>query len=207
MLEEINAAVAFLVTFMQSKLSKESLEEFRQVLSQRLQSHYAEHWCPTKPTKGSGYRCLRINSQMVDSLLDAAAKDSGIDNIQKLFPLEFTMWIDPNDVAYRIGENGGSIGQVYKSQPSKQPLPSADSGTHHSTCAGEVCNSQESRQPLPLSAAYSRSYQSTSKRAVNTFLGSARSVCVFTRAIVSYATPYGVYTQQIQQVTRAYIVQ
>jgi len=113
MLEEVNAAVTFLAKLMQSsgRVTRDSVERFKHTLTGRLRSHYDGHWFPSLPHKGSGYRCLRIN-HIMDPLLETAARESGIPNLLRYFPNEFTLWIDPYDVSYRIGENG-SIGQVY----------------------------------------------------------------------------------------------
>lgn len=113
MREEVNAAVVFLAKFMQSKLSRSCLEQFQHKLKELLQNHYQDHWFPELPHKGSGYRCIRINGQVMDPIVNIAARESGIANFcsLRLFPDELTMWIDPRDVSYRIGENG-SIGQV-----------------------------------------------------------------------------------------------
>lgn len=113
MRDEVIAAVEFLTKFVQVKLSKECIAQFQQKLTERLRSHYQDHWFPESPNKGSGYRCIRINGQVMDPIVDRVAKESGIADSysQRLFPDELTMWIDPNDVSYRIGESG-SIGQV-----------------------------------------------------------------------------------------------
>jgi len=115
MLEEVNAAVSFLAKLMQSSglVTRDCVERFRNTLIHRLRTQYAGHWFPQSPNKGSGYRCIRIN-HISDPVLDSAAKESGISNILRFFPNELTLWVDPYDVSYRIGENG-SIGQVYGS--------------------------------------------------------------------------------------------
>jgi len=113
MLKEVNAAVVFLSKFLQRKLNKDSLDHFKQALRERLHVHYKDHWFPAVPDRGSGYRCIRINSQVMDPLIYSVVQETGISNInlQKLFPDELTMWVDPKTVSYRIGENG-SIGQL-----------------------------------------------------------------------------------------------
>lgn len=66
------------------------------------------NWFPERPTRGSGYRCLRINHKM-DPLIARAARGVGIDDsllLRSMFPHELTLWIDPREVSYRIGENG-----------------------------------------------------------------------------------------------------
>lgn len=113
MREEVKAAVNFLAKIMQSsgRVSKDCVDQFKNSLESRLWSYYDGHWFPEKPHRGSGYRCIRIN-HIMDPLLDLAAQDSGIGNLLRYFPNEFTVWVDPFDVSYRIGENG-SIGQIY----------------------------------------------------------------------------------------------
>lgn len=126
MLLEVKAAVNFLGKLMNStgRVSKDCVEQFKNSLEHRLHQYYAGHWFPEKPVKGSGYRCLRIN-HIMDPILDLAAKESGIRNVITYFPNELTMWVDPFDVSYRIGENG-SVGQIYDGIeiPSKSDLAS-----------------------------------------------------------------------------------
>lgn len=113
MREEVKAAVNFLTRIMQStgRVSKDCLDQFKNSLENRLHSYYDGHWFPEKPHRGSGYRCIRIN-HIMDPILDLAAQESGIGNLLKYLPNEITIWVDPFDVSYRIGENG-SIGQIH----------------------------------------------------------------------------------------------
>jgi len=78
---------------------------------------YKHHWFPDRPCKGSGYRCIRINHKM-DPLVWQAGQRIGL-TIQQLYlllPSELTLWVDPFEVSYRIGEDG-SICVLYESQP------------------------------------------------------------------------------------------
>jgi len=47
------------------------------------------------------------NSQ-VDPVVDAAARSSGLDiiEIKSYLPTGLTLWIDPSEVSYRVGEHG-----------------------------------------------------------------------------------------------------
>lgn len=78
---------------------------------------YKHHWFPDRPCKGSGYRCIRINHKM-DPLVGQAALRIGltIQQLYQLLPSELTLWVDPFEVSYRIGEDG-SICVLYESQP------------------------------------------------------------------------------------------
>ncbi|MRA76107.1 hypothetical protein GH890_32280, partial [Bacillus thuringiensis] len=65
-------------------------------------------------TKGSGYRCIRIVNNKMDPLLDKAGAASGVSENELLtfLPSELTVWVDPSEVSYRIGEDG-SIGVLF----------------------------------------------------------------------------------------------
>lgn len=78
---------------------------------------YKHHWFPDRPCKGSGYRCIRINHKM-DPLVGQAGQRIGltIQQLYMLLPSELTLWVDPFEVSYRIGEDG-SICVLYESQP------------------------------------------------------------------------------------------
>uniref|UniRef100_A0A9L0S3F6 BTG anti-proliferation factor 2 n=1 Tax=Equus caballus TaxID=9796 RepID=A0A9L0S3F6_HORSE len=79
--------------------------------------HYEHHWFPEKPSKGSGYRCIRINHKM-DPIITKVASQIGLSQPQlhQLLPSELTLWVDPYEVSYRIGENG-SICILYEKAP------------------------------------------------------------------------------------------
>lgn len=117
---EIIAAVSFLSKFLRTKglMDDRELQTFNQSLQELLADHYRHHWFPEKPSKGSAYRCIRINHKM-DPLIGQAADRIGLSSQQmfKLLPSELTLWIDPYEVSYRIGEDG-SICVLYESVPS-----------------------------------------------------------------------------------------
>ncbi len=82
---------------------------FSEKLEELLADRYKNHWHPENPRKGSAYRCIRINGKM-DPIIMEAGKATGLSNFTHYLPKEFTMWIDPNEVSYRFGEDG-SISQ------------------------------------------------------------------------------------------------
>ncbi|XP_039617737.1 protein BTG1 [Polypterus senegalus] len=116
---EITAAVGFLSRFLRTKgfVNDRQLQTFSQSLQDLLAEQYKHHWFPEKPCKGSGYRCIRINHKM-DPLVGQAAQRIGlsIEQLYRLLPSELTLWVDPFEVSYRIGEDG-SICVLYESQP------------------------------------------------------------------------------------------
>lgn len=104
-----------------------------------LPEHYEHHWYPQAPCRGSGYRCLRINHRK-DPLIGKAASAIGItqEELFSLLPSELTLWVDPNEVSYRIGENG-SICVLYKSSP---PAVNTGSTDQEAICKGKLRTEQ-----------------------------------------------------------------
>lgn len=124
---EVTSAANFLVRLLRLNkesacLSDQQLEVFRSALIDTLRIRYQEHWFPEKPCRGSGYRCIRINGKM-DPVVAQAGCLVGIPGsyLHSLFPSELTMWIDPREVSYRIGENG-SICVLYDEREVEETL-------------------------------------------------------------------------------------
>lgn len=117
---EIVSAADFLVHLLRihaNKLPEKQLELFKNSIMDVLRRRYRDHWFPDRPNRGSGYRCLRINGKM-DPVIAQAGVNVGLlpPLLHRLFPTELTMWIDPAEVSYRIGENG-SICVLYEGRP------------------------------------------------------------------------------------------
>lgn len=109
---EVHSAADFLMNLLRvrqvnSPLSESQLLTFKGSLQDVLLQRYRSHWYPEIPTKGSGYRCIRINGKM-DPVIEQAGTAVGLNSrqLKKMLPQELTMWIDPDEVSYRIGENG-----------------------------------------------------------------------------------------------------
>lgn len=99
---------------------------------------YKHHWFPDRPCKGSGYRCIRINHKM-DPLVGQAGQRIGL-TIQQLYlllPSELTLWVDPFEVSYRIGEDG-SICVLYESQPCLPGTPATATASSPSGNSGPM---------------------------------------------------------------------
>lgn len=141
---EVESAANFLSNMLKlhsNVLGPDQLERFKEAIETHLMDHYVNHWHPETPTKGSGYRCIRINHKM-DPLLSRAGKTCGLDNnkLSNLFPNELTLWIDPQEVSYRIGENG-SICVLFDGSSSKnQSGDSSDSSSNASGARGSSHN-------------------------------------------------------------------
>ncbi|OXB58164.1 hypothetical protein ASZ78_006936 [Callipepla squamata] len=115
---EVGTAAAFVTRLLRANggIDEERLRRFQECLQEALCERYNHHWFPTTPSKGSGYRCIRINHQM-DPLIGKAAAMIGLsrESLFQLLPSELTLWVDPFEVSYRIGEDG-SICVLYECQ-------------------------------------------------------------------------------------------
>ena len=114
MINEVQNASEFLSDLLRSRgVNVDVIESFRDNLINVLVDYYNNHWFPEKPFKGSGYRCIRIVNKKMDPLISKAGSLCGltVSQLMSSLPNELTMWIDPYDVSYRIGEEG-SIGQL-----------------------------------------------------------------------------------------------
>ncbi|KAJ1109650.1 hypothetical protein NDU88_007010 [Pleurodeles waltl] len=116
---EISTAVGFITKLLKTTglLAEDQISQFSDSLQGSLRDHYKHHWFPQMPCKGSAYRCIRINHKM-DPLIGKAAGLIGLSHRQLfgLLPSELTLWVDPFEVSYRIGEDG-SICVLYESSP------------------------------------------------------------------------------------------
>jgi protein Tob/BTG len=129
---EISSAADFLMNLLrvrqqENSLSETQLHSFRGSLITILHEKFRDHWYIENPRKGSGFRCIRVNSEISDPCISKAANNCCISTgvIRDLLPQEITLWIDPTTVCYRIGENG-SISCLYDANRSS-PSNSLDS--------------------------------------------------------------------------------
>lgn len=118
MKEEVRSATDFLARLVAGgRWESSTVDSFREQLDNVLFSHYEDHWFPEKPFKGSAYRCMRIVNRKMDPLISKAGSLCGLteSDLLRVLPSELTMWIDPEEVSYRIGEDG-SIGVLYDNE-------------------------------------------------------------------------------------------
>ena len=154
---ELLSASNFLVHLIRlgrRNVSESQLSKFRGCLIEILRRRYRDHWFPEKPFKGSGYRCIRINGKM-DSIIGQAGEGCGLSStfLHQTFPSELTMWIDPLEVSYRIGENG-SICVLYEynegvAEPWK---PSTNLNNKNSSASTTNQNAKNSALTSPVPA-------------------------------------------------------
>ena len=146
--------LAHLIRLGRRNVSESQLSKFRDCLIEILRRRYRDHWFPEKPFKGSGYRCIRINGKM-DSIIGQAGEGCGLSStfLHQTFPSELTMWIDPLEVSYRIGENG-SICVLYEynegvTEPWK---PSTNLNNKNSSASTTNQNAKNSALTSPVPA-------------------------------------------------------
>lgn len=83
-------------------IEKEQLEVFKERLAELLSERFQDHWFPDKPSRGQGYRCIRLNeSDRKDPVIDRAATQCGLAYEQLHLPAELTIWVDPKEVCCR----------------------------------------------------------------------------------------------------------
>ncbi|XP_018589479.1 protein BTG2-like [Scleropages formosus] len=137
MAPEVAAAADFVTSLLATRgfLSDQQLQVFSECLQQALSEHYKHHWFPDRPQRGSGYRCIRINHEM-DPIIAKVAGRIGLSSQQLylLLPRELTLWVDPYEVSYRIGEDG-SICVLYEAE-----VPAASAGPASSSSHGRAIN-------------------------------------------------------------------
>lgn len=178
---EVNSAADFLMNLLRINQQKHSnaddsqLQSFKGSLENLLASRYKSHWYPDVPIKGSGYRCIRINGKM-DPVVEQAGVASGLTlrSLQAMLPTELTLWIDPEEVAYRIGENG-SICVLYESPSRASPSSDLDS-TGSGAMSGDefIANDyleQNGSSSSPSSSVYSSTNSTPTKPTDGRFFG------------------------------------
>ncbi|KAF6736772.1 Protein Tob1 [Oryzias melastigma] len=104
---EIQVALNFIISYLYNKLPRRRVNIFGEELERQLKRKYDGHWYPEKPYKGSGFRCIHVGEK-VDPVVEQAAKESGLDieDVRNNLPQDLSVWIDPFEVSYQIGEKG-----------------------------------------------------------------------------------------------------
>jgi len=121
---ELEAALELMTRFVSKtpsgKANHHKLGQFNALLVKSLREYYLGHWYPERPMRGSGHRCLRVNQSGSTSIIEKTAITSDNRWVLDSLPKEFTLWIDPGEVSYRIGEDGSIC--VHFNHPIKRPV-------------------------------------------------------------------------------------
>ena len=116
---EVQCGCEFISTLLsQRHLPVQFSRPFRRRMEELLLERFRNHWDPLNPTRGSAYRCIRINGSRLDPVVREAAKVTGLTNISEYLPTQLTLWIDPSEVSYRIGEDGSICSCTLDHHPS-----------------------------------------------------------------------------------------
>ncbi|KAG9279276.1 protein Tob2 [Astyanax mexicanus] len=104
---EVKVALNFIVSYLYNKLPRRRADLFGEELERILVSRFEGHWYPEAPLRGSAFRCLHLGAPR-DPIVDLAARRSGLDTeeVRANVPPELSIWIDPYEVSYQIGEKG-----------------------------------------------------------------------------------------------------
>ncbi|XP_056883854.1 protein BTG3-like [Takifugu flavidus] len=125
MKKEIAAAVCCLKALLapRARLDPEKTDLFLERLSVALMEKFSGHWFPENPSRGQAYRCIRINEvQQWDPEVLRACRESRIQMSQLELPVNLTLWVDPGEVCYRIGENNPPFSFATFSNPDEETL-------------------------------------------------------------------------------------
>ena len=119
MREEISVAERFLTQLLldpeKPQLKIAALVDFGLNLRHILILKYENHWYPLSPYRESEYRCIRLGKgssktkkSEIDPVYIKTLSRCGITIGEFLnrMPENLTIWIDPGEVSYRIGECG-----------------------------------------------------------------------------------------------------
>ncbi|XP_064631818.1 protein Tob1-like [Lineus longissimus] len=105
---EVSVALNFVISYLYNKMPRRRVDMFAEELEKGLKRRFEGHWYPDKPLKGTAFRCIKVSGDKADPVIAEAARQCGLDinEIYQYIPDELTIWIDPNEVSYRIGEKG-----------------------------------------------------------------------------------------------------
>lgn len=114
---EVKVALNFIVSYLYNKLPRRRADLFGEELERILVSRFEGHWYPEAPLRGSAFRCLHLGAPR-DPVVELAAKRSGLDTeeVHANVPAELSVWIDPYEVSYQIGEKG-AVKVLYLEDP------------------------------------------------------------------------------------------
>ncbi|KAG7281157.1 hypothetical protein CRUP_032860, partial [Coryphaenoides rupestris] len=115
---EVKVALNFIVSYLYNKLPRRRADLFGEELERILVSRFEGHWYPESPLRGSAFRCLHLGAPGPDPVVELAARRSGLDTeeVRTNVPAELSVWVDPYEVSYQIGEKG-AVKVLYLEDP------------------------------------------------------------------------------------------
>eukprot|EP00035_Acanthoeca_spectabilis_P023534 m.449775 g.449775 ORF g.449775 m.449775 type:complete len:175 (-) comp19873_c0_seq1:78-602(-) len=104
---EVREAAKLLTRLVRAQLDETTRGTLNEELIKRLEQRIHGHWYPHAPERGSAHRCVLISSGKVDSVvlgaLIAARVVRNEEEARGVMPSELAVWVDPGDVAVRLG--------------------------------------------------------------------------------------------------------
>lgn len=64
---ELSVALNFIISHLYNKLPRRRVDVFREELQRGFELRFVGHWYPDEPTKGSGFRCVKLAADKVCS--------------------------------------------------------------------------------------------------------------------------------------------
>lgn len=159
---EIQVAVKFIASCLYGKLPRRRADLFAEELSSSIQHKFQGHWYADQPTKGSAFRCLHFTSKEVDPVFQKASEASGIAfaEISNYIPSELSVWVDPGEVSYQIGERG-TVSFLYRRNIVGQAEFGHDIQVNDQT---EIMNGGEQKQVYTVADFMATKFGSTKNR-------------------------------------------
>lgn len=150
---ELQVALNFLVSFLYNKLPRRRVNQFAEELAKALRLKFRGHWYPEKPYKGSAFRCVKT-APPLDPVFQVAARESGIDlrDVRDHLPADLSIWIDPGEVSYRLGERGPARLLFSDQEASSLSLTPFSPDSFRPPPPQQQVQRQPPQQPDPLSA-------------------------------------------------------
>jgi len=62
---ELSVALNFIISHLYNKLPRRRVDVFREELQRGFELRFVGHWYPEDPTKGSGFRCVKLAADKV----------------------------------------------------------------------------------------------------------------------------------------------
>ncbi|KAF6041151.1 hypothetical protein EB796_000538 [Bugula neritina] len=105
---EVGAAINLIAGSLYNKLPRRRVNAFAEEVEKGIFNKFQGHWYPGNPSKGAAYRCVNVTGEKIDPLFIYAARNSGTDlqEVLNYLPKDLTIWIDPGEVSFSVGEKG-----------------------------------------------------------------------------------------------------
>jgi hypothetical protein len=118
---ETAIAADFLLRYI-SFQKDQDCQVFRDALLNVWQTQFLNYWFPETPIRANALRAIDFIDGRIHPSLLKAVELCGIEMPEFKIPADLVIWIDPNCVAYRVGDNG-YMTTLYDTENSVQYSP------------------------------------------------------------------------------------